>query len=60
MCIIEKMLSMNFYFFDFDKFWILTLISIFYINLKPLYHLCDQFCIMFIFIYVKSYCKVNK
>jgi hypothetical protein len=25
-----------------------------------MYHQCDQFCIMFIYIYVKSYYKVNK
>jgi len=30
------------------------------LNPNPLYHQCDQFCIMFIFIYVKSYYKVNK
>jgi hypothetical protein len=24
-----------------------------------MYHQCDQFFIMFIFIYVKSYCKAN-
>ncbi len=39
---------------EFYKLPILTL------NLKPLYHQCDQFSIRFIFIYVKSYCKANK
>ncbi len=29
-------------------------------NPKPIYHQCDQFHFMFIFIYVKSYWKVNK
>jgi hypothetical protein len=61
MYIIEKMLNMNFSFFDFEKLWILTLISKFYIKPKTLvYHQCDQFSITFIFLYVKSYCKVNK
>jgi len=55
MYIIEKMLSMNFNFLILTNYEFLTLTINFTLNLKPLYHQCDQFHFKFIFIYVKSY-----
>jgi hypothetical protein len=60
MYIIEEMLNIIEFFYLNKVFWLLTLNNKFYVNPKTLYHRCDQFCITFIFIYVKSYSNINK